>query len=311
VQGNQYRKGEDIFLGRESLLSYMRDAGAIGVRSIALIGEAEPLLNPHVYEAIEVGKKAGVDMALGTNGILYDTGAAGEKALEYLTYLRFNISAADHDAYRRVHASKDFEKLMEKVAFVVETRKRNNLPLTVGFQMVLTPQDADQMLPLARLGKKMGIDYFEIKHCGDTVNNDLGIFKVLATYDRFKEDLEAAEQEATDDYRVIVKWKNITSQGKRTYDQCLGAPFLIYTSGDGLVYPCGQFFSYREDEFRMGDLKTQSFRAIVESDRYWEVVDRVKNCVDVHKECYSSCKTNAINDFLFMLKDPPKHINFI
>jgi len=94
LQGNRYKKGASVTFPREPLLRYMREAGEVGVRSMGFIGEGEPLLNPHVYEAVVEGKKAGVDIALGTNGILYDTGKAGESALEHLSWIRFNISAA-------------------------------------------------------------------------------------------------------------------------------------------------------------------------------------------------------------------------
>ncbi len=311
AQGNLYRKGRDIYFPRRPLLRYMREAGQAGVRSLAIIGEAEPLLNPHVYEAIVTGKRAGVDMGLGTNGVLYDTGPQGQEALEHLTFIRFNLSAASAQAYRRLHASKDFEVLMEKVRFCVAERRRRNLPVTIGFQMVLTPQDADQAVPLARLGRELGIDYLEIKHCGDTPDNTLGIYDKLDTYHRFTEILQEAEELSTDSYSVIVKWATINSQGKRDYDACLGGPLLIYSSGDGLLYPCGQFFSYREEEFRLGNLIEQGFLEIIESDHYWEVMERLRTQVNVHQECYTSCKTNAINRFLWHLQHPPQHVNFV
>ena len=72
LQGNFYKKGSEVYFPREPLLRYVKEAGELGVRSMAFVGEAEPLLNPHVYEAIVEGKKAGVDIALGTNGILLD-----------------------------------------------------------------------------------------------------------------------------------------------------------------------------------------------------------------------------------------------
>ena len=81
MQGNKYKKGKTIFFPREPLLRYVREAGEVGVRSMAFIGEGEPLLNPHVYEAIVEGQKAGVDISLGTNGILFDTGPAASKNL--------------------------------------------------------------------------------------------------------------------------------------------------------------------------------------------------------------------------------------
>ena len=311
MQGNLYKKGRDIFFPREPLLQYMRDAGEAGVRSMALIGEAEPLLNPHVYEAIDTGKQAGVDMALGTNGVLYDTGRAGEKALEQLTWIRFNISAASRQSYARLHGSRDFDLFLQKVKFCVRTKARKNLPVTIGFQMVLTPQDVTEVLPLTTLAKDLGVEYLEIKHCGDTVQNDLGIYQVLDCYDDFTQVLRQAEAQSSDDYKVIVKWNNISQKGQRSYDCCLGAPFLLYSSGDGKLYTCGLFFNYREAEFRLGDLTRQSFLDIVNSEKYWQIIQRIRSNVKVHEECYASCKTNAINAFLFQLKNPPRHINFI
>lgn len=311
VQGNRYNEGKNIYFPREPLLRYVREAGEVGVKSMALIGEAEPLLNPHVYEAIAVGKNSGVDIALGTNGVLFDTGKDGEMALEHLTWLRFNISAASAESYLSLHNSPDFDVLMDKIKFCVKTKRKRNIPVTIGFQMVLTPQDINEVLPLARLAKALGVDYLEIKHCGDTVNNDLGIFNKLGMYDQFKGILLQAEQESTETFKVVVKWGNINQKGQRNYNCCLGAPFLLYSSGDGKLYPCGMFFSYREEEFCLGDLTKQSFKDILESDTYWAIMKKVQTEIKVHEECYASCKTNAINEFLYLLKNPPQHINFI
>jgi radical SAM protein with 4Fe4S-binding SPASM domain len=311
VQGNRYQEGKDIYFAREPLLRYVREAGECGVKSMALIGEAEPLLNPHVYEAIIAGKQAGVDMGLGTNGVLFDTGGDGEEALKNLTWIRFNISAASRESYQKLQGSPDFDLLVEKIRFCVATKKRLGLTVTIGFQMVLTPLGINEVLPLAKLARDLGVDYLEIKHCGDTVQNDLGIYEKLDSYDRFKDILLQAEQESTDSCQIIVKWKNINQKGKRPYDCCLGAPFLIYSSGNGKLYPCGMFFSYREEEFCLGDLTRQSFREIINSDAYWNTLQKVRTDIKVHEECYASCKTNAINEFLNTLKSPPQHINFI
>lgn len=310
TQGNFFKKGAEVYFPRDPLLRYMRDAGTVGVKSMGFIGEGEPLLNPHVYEAIVVGSKAGVDISLGTNGILYDTGSAGQEALEYLKWIRFNISAASQESFLKVHRSKDFSTSVEKIRFCVETKQKKNLQLTVGLQMVLTPNNVDQVVPLAKLGKKLGVDYLVVKHCSDTVDDDLGYYSRLHEYESFSELLKEAESESTDKYNVIIKWKKITNLGKRSYKQCLGVPFLLYSSGNGRLYPCGMFFGYEEEEYRLGDLTKQSFKQIIESKRYWEVVEKVKQ-IDVEKKCYANCRTHYINDFLWQLANPPQHVNFV
>lgn len=309
LQKNLYSKGSEVYFPREPLLKYLRDAGEAGVKSMAFIGEGEPLLNPNVYEAIVIGKRSGIDIALGTNGILFDTGKKGEEALKNLTWIRFNISAASDEAYRRVHSSKDFAVAQEKIRFCVATKRKNNLSITIGLQMVLTPANVDQAVGLARLGKELGVDYLVIKQCSDNIENRLGVFRRLKEYNNYTDILKEAEGVSTKNYNVIVKWKKVTNKGQRNYDQCLGAPFLLYSSGDGKLYPCGMFFGTKEEEYRMGDMIRQSFKEILESDRYWEVVEKVKK-IDVGK-CYSNCRTHCINEYLWQLKHPPEHVNFI
>lgn len=310
TQGNFYTDGAKIYFPREPLMRYMQDAGELGVRSMAFIGEAEPLLNPHVYEAIVVGSKAGVDIALGTNGTLYDTGHKGREALGHLKWIRFNISAASHEAYSRIHGSKLFSKVLEKIRFCVDLKRKEKLNLTIGLQMVLTPKNVDQTVSLARLGKELGVDYLVVKQCSDTINNDLGYYKRLEEYEDFSEILREAEKESTDNYNVIVKWGKITNKGRRNYNQCLAPPFLLYSSGDGRLYPCGMFFVSKEEEYRMGDFTQQSFGEIFKSPKYWEVVEKVKR-IDVHQQCYANCRSHCINEFLWGLMNPPQHVNFV
>jgi len=310
LQGNFYRKGAEIYFPRDALLRYMRDAGEAGVRSMAIIGEAEPTLNPHLYEAIIEGANAGVDISLATNGARFDNGEQGAEALKRLKWIRFNLSAASDESYRKLHGSKEFPKVIENIKFCVETKKTKKLNITIGLQMVLTHKDVGEVIPLAKLGKELGVDYFVIKQCSDTVENALGVYDKLSLYKNYENILKEAEGLSTENYNVIAKWHKIMDEGKRDYEQCFGVPFLLYSSGDGKLFPCGAFFTEKYwDKFLMGDLVKDSFKDIIKSDRYWEVVERVKN-MGV-KKCYVGCRTDAINSFLWKLKHPPEHVNFI
>ncbi len=309
LQGNFYKRGIDKYFPREPLLDYMRSAGEIGVRSMVFIGEGEPLLNPYVYEAIRTAKMANIDVSLGTNGLLYDMGERGKEALKYLSWLRFNISACNDKSYRKIHGSKDWERFIKVVSWCVEQKAKHNLKVTIGFQSVLTPNNLEYMVQLAKLGRELGIDYHVIKQCSDDITSSLGFYNRLEDYDGFTETLKEAEAQTKCNYNVIVKWGMIGNKGKRDYDRCFGVPFVLYSSGDGNLFPCGAFFDDRTDEFMMGDLTKQSFREIWESDRYWQIVNKVSH-LDVHK-CYSNCRTHFVNDYLWRLKHPPEHVNFI
>lgn len=311
LQENRYKNGVNIYFPRKPLLKYMRDAGNIGVKSMGIIGEAEPTLNPHLYDAINEGTKFGVDISLGTNGILFNDGEKGIKALEQLKWIRFNISAASDESYRDIHCSKAFKIVIKKIKFCVKTKEENGLPITIGIQSVLVPEDAKEMVPLAKLGKELGVDYFVIKQCGDSPDNRIGIYNILNQYKDFIPILKEAEKESTDKYNVVVKWSHILSEGKFTFDNCVGMPFILYSSGEGKLFGCGMFFDKKYwKDYLLGDLTKQSLKEIINSDRYLEVYNRHQQ-IDCHSFCYNSCRTNRVNDYVWKLLHPPQHINFI
>ncbi len=313
VQGNQYKNGLKQYVDRDSLINFVKDCGEVGVRSIAVIGEAEPLVNPYAYQAIIAAKESGVDVALATNAILWEDNSESELALKALTWLRINISSASYDSYRKIHGSKDFHEAIKKIKLIVKTKQKLGLELTIGLQMVLTPECLDQVVPLAKLGKELEVDYLVIKQCSDLQNNEIGIYDQLKRYNlnEFKEILLEAETYSSEGYSVIVKWEQIKNEGKRSYDSCLGAPFLLHTSGEGKIYSCASCFGgENKEKLLLGDYTKKRFKEILNTEDYWNVINKMQK-IDVHKDCYSNCRTNSINNFLWSYKNPPKHLNFV
>ena len=310
-QGNEFKKGYEIHFSGEPLFNFIKDAAALGVKSIGFIGEGEPLVNPDVYEAVNIANDNGIDIGMATNGELLDK----EKALDMLkrlTYLRFNVSAGTDKGYRRIHKVKPkvFDIVVENIRYCCELKKKYNLDVTIGLQMVLMPYAIDEVIPLSLLGKELGVDYLVIKHCSDTPDKALGIDHDI--YDQNVDVFKEAENLSDDNYDVIVKWSKLTNQGKKSYDKCQAVPyFMMRITGDGKLFPCAQFFDHRVDEFMIGDLTKQSFKELMFSKRYDEVVKNIQN-LNVHKECMTNCKENSINEFLWNLTDEkPEHINFV
>ena len=184
--------------------------------------------------------------------------------------------------------------------------------------MVMTKENFDQVIPLAKLGNQLDADYFVIKPCSDTSDYQLDSPKeeYVDNWDVFLE----AKRYSKPGYEVIPKIVKLGNLGYKDYNVCFGTQFLIAVSGTGNVFPCGHWFDVRQEEFLMGNIIEQSFREIFESDRYWEVQQRVQE-VNVNKDCESNCRQHYINRFLSnihdepdTLKEPdftPQHVNFI
>lgn len=307
---------QGTMIQREALLRYIEDCGRLGVRSIGFVGDGEPTLNPALYDATVLARKLGIDTAMATNGLELDMDRAHD-LLRDMTWIRFNLSAGDAEGFQRVHQSKakNFDIVVEKIRTLVEIKKTHNYPCTLGLQMVLIPECYDQVLKEAELGAKLGVDYFVIKHCSDSEYKEIGID--YKDYLKIEDVLKEVEKFSTDDYVVQVKWDKIRAgtesplykDGFRKYDVCYGTPFLLQISGNGKVYPCGPFFN--KERFYIGDIHEQSFFDMVMGDRYWAVHRDVQESVDVHKDCAIGCRQDYVNKFLWDLKNPPEHINFI
>ena len=305
-----------LMIQEEALMRYIEDCGRLGVRSIGFIGDGEPTLNPAVYDAAVLAKKLGIDTAMATNGLLLEMDRALD-ILRDMSYIRINLSAGTPEGFRRVHQSpaRNFEILVEKIRELVQIKKQNNLSCTIGLQMVLIPECFDQVMAEARLGAELGVDYLVIKQCSDSEYKEIGID--YKEYETMGDVLKKAEALSTPEYVVQVKWSKLNAAGEtalykggiRKYDICYGTPFLLQISGNGKIYPCGPFFN--KDRFLIGDIHEDSFYDVIMGDCYWKVHEDIVQSVDVHKDCAIGCRQDYVNKFLWDLKNPPEHENFI
>lgn len=316
------QENERQAITKEVMFNFIDDAAEIGVKAISLVSDGESTLHPNFADIIVRGSEAGISMASGTNGYLLDEKKL-ERIMPHLTYLRINISAGEPARYKEIMGVRDgfFERVCENIKTMVRIKKEKNLKTTIGLQMVLDPKYSDQIIPLAELGKKLRPDYLVIKHCSDDENGFLGVdyggYKPL--YDLLKQ----AEGMSDDEYTVAVKWSKIKAEGKRSYEQCYGAPFLLQISGSGLVAPCGMLFGEAYKKFHIGNIVTERFRDIYKSDRYWEVMSYLASKdFNAKKACGSLCLQHKVNEVLDNVKkgrttlpdnpgEIPEHVNFI
>jgi len=317
LQANDTKK-----MTRDVIFRFLDDAAEIGVKAVSFVSDGESTCSPHLYDAILRGKQNGLDMALGTNGYLLKDDRL-EEILPALTYIRFNISAAEAGRYAEIHGSRKgcYDKVINTIESCVSIKKKNGLDVTIGIQMVLLPEFADQILPLAKLGKELSVDYFVIKHCSDDEKGSLGVD--YSKYYRLTKVLKEAEDYSDGDYIVRAKWSKLLSDGKRKYRRCYGPPFIMQFSGSGLVAPCGMLFNSKYKKYHIGNIVDTSFKDLWRSERYWEVINLIASeQFDANTMCGTLCLQHKVNEFLWdlkhaglefaeMMEEPPDHVNFI
>lgn len=305
----QGRTGESkrFDMPEEGLLRFLKDAKEAGVRSIAFDGQGENTLNNALYSALNCAKEINLDVGLATNGTFIREDKIKEM-LSALTWIRFNISAATSESYLRIHRANMFDTVSRNIKLCVDIKRKYNLKATIGMQMVLMLDNVEDIVPLAQLGQELCVDYLVIKPCSDDPDKRLN--SPTTEYLDKESLLRQAQAYSKDNYNVVVKWDKFTNLGLKDFKKCYGTRFLVNISGDGTVFPCGHFFNIRKSEFQMGNILETPFSEIIRSDRYWEVQRRIEN-INVNSECETNCRHYYLSKFLWSLKNPPDHVNFI
>lgn len=317
----QHNIGDDLSL--DVIYRFLDDAAEIGVKAVSFVSDGESTCSPHLYDAILRGKSNGLDMALGTNGYLLRDDRLQE-ILPALSYLRFNISAGEPERYAEIHgcAIKCFHKVCSTIAESVRLKREHQLEVTLGMQMVLMPELADQIMPLSELGRDLGVDYLVIKHCSDDEDGSLGVD--YGGYASLTPLLERAEGLSTEAYRVAVKWSKIKTGNKRCYTQCYGPPLILQMSGSGLVAPCGMFFNEKYSKYHIGNISQTPLKELWQGERYWEVMNSLTSSeFNANTDCGTLCLQHKVNERLWRLtrgeetlpscdgEAAPLHVNFI
>ncbi len=251
------------------------DFAEIGVRSVSLVSDGESTMVKSYVPFIQHAAELGIDVGNATNAWEWAPDKI-EQVLPHLTWVRFTVAAGRPESYARLmykgeEYTEVFDRAMRHIRYAVELKRRKNLPVTLGIQMVLMPELGEEIIPFARLGLELGVDYAVIKHCSDDEKGSLGID--YRKYDALEETLQQAEAMSNDTTKIIVKWSKIRDGDKPSYRRFFGPQFLLQMSGSGLVAPSGMFFNARYSKFHIGNFTEERFIDIWRSDRYWRVMD--------------------------------------
>ena len=317
-----FQENDRKVITKKVIFDFLEDCAEIGVKGISFVSDGESTISPAFIDACKYGHELGISMAVGTNAFVLTRNKA-EQVLPYLTYLRVNFSAGEKKRYAKIMGCKEssFDRVCQNIKDMVDIKKQKKLDVTIGMQMVFMPEDSDQVVPLAKLGKELRPDYAVIKHCSDTEYSKLGVR--YQDYAKHYKLLEEAESYSDKDYKVVIKWSKIKDEGIRKYQRCFGAPFMIQISGSGLVAPCGMLFNEKYKKFHIGNIVDKRFKDIWASDQYWDVMNYLASPeFNAQKMCGSLCLQHKVNEALDdhlkgrrEIKKPsgtkPQHLSFI
>lgn len=305
-----YMEYQPRFLDTGLLKKRLSEMAELGVRSVMYAGEGEPLLHKDIGDIIRHTKKIGIDIALTTNGVLLNKGFI-DHTLASITWIKVSINAVKAATYARIHKTdpKDLGIVLKNLSYAVKLRKSKGYKCALGAQLLLLPENSKEVLPLAKKARALGLDYFVVKPYSHHHFSKTTRYKNIKynSYLHLADKLNALN---SDKFSAILRIQTMKkwNQGIRSYRHCLALPFWAYIDAGGNVWGCSAYL--KDERFRFGNIYEKTFKEIFYGARRTKIVKMAKDTLDTSK-CRVNCRMDEINRYLWELKHPPEHVNFI
>lgn len=296
-------------LSTDAIYSFIASAAEKGVKAILYSGEGEPLLHENIVDVVVFTKKSGLDVALSTNGVLFDKDKANVM-LQYLSWIRFSIDAGTANNYSFIHGADkdDFKVVINNITEAVKIRNKNNFTSTIGVQFLLLPHNYNEILLLVKILKNIGVDYLTVKPYSSHYLSS-NFKNSFFDYNKFLYLKDELSKYSDDNFKIIFRNRAmLKTNEKKPYKDCLGLPFIAHISADGNVYPCNVFVG--KEDFVFGNICCANFEDIWTGKKRKKIMNYIFSDWDL-KNCRKSCRIDDINRYLWELKYPNNHVNFI
>jgi radical SAM protein with 4Fe4S-binding SPASM domain len=307
----QHLGHKPVSLADEVFLNLMKDCVGARIKAVVICGTGEPLLHKKTPEAITIAAEGGVDVGMMTNGVLL-TPQIADKILPKIAWVRFSILGINKETYIKLHQSngRTWAKLYSNLEEIARLKKEKNLKVTLGVSCALMPENGPEIHLMAKKFKELGFDYFVVRPVGQDEVHGIIFDRDLSK--RFEKELKLAEACAVNNVFNVTVRKELfdfeEKRRKREYKKCLGLPFIACIDASGYIYACNG--RWGDKNYIYGNINQKSFLDIWNSPEHKKKIRELMETVNT-EECPIMCRQNSINEFLWNLKNPPDHINFL
>jgi MoaA/NifB/PqqE/SkfB family radical SAM enzyme len=298
------------FLESGLLKRRLSEMAGLGLKSAMYAGEGEPLLHPDIAAIVRHTRRCGVDAAITTNGVLLREEAA-RQLLPCSQWIKVSINAGRKKTYARIHrcAESDFSRVIRNMSYAAKIRRKEGYACALGMQVVLLPDNADELTLLARTAKDIGMDYLVVKPYSQHPSSITRRYKNIK-YQKLLGLAGDLRKLNGDGFSVVFRIRTMQKwdQAQRPYRRCYALPFWTYIDSGGDVWGCSVYLG--DKRFLYGNIYRQGYAKIWGGEKRRSSLKSAKERIDANS-CRVNCRMDEVNRYLWELKHPPAHVNFI
>jgi radical SAM protein with 4Fe4S-binding SPASM domain len=232
--------------------------------------QGEPYLNPNFLDMVQYASQKKIYTATSTNAH-YLTDENARRTIESgLDRLIISIDGTTQEVYEQYRVGGQLQKVLDGARNIVRWKRemKSKKPFVV-FQFLVVKPNEHQIEDVKRLGREIGVDdvWFKTAQIYDYENDPNQLIPTREEYSRYKRTSEG------------VRFKG------KLQNQCWRLWHDPVITWDGLVAPC--CFD-KDAQYRMGNLRQQSFREIWQNGEYRQFRSRIlkgRKEIDICANC--------------------------
>ena len=237
--------------------------------------QGEPYLHPKFLDLVKYASKKGIYTATSTNAH-YLTDITAKQTIESgLDRMIISIDGTTQEVYEQYRVGGNLNKVIEGTKKIVHWKKalKSKTPHII-FQFLVVKPNEHQIEDVKLMAKELGVDEVAFKTAQIyDYKNGSSLIPSIHKYARY-------EQNSDGKYQI----KN------KLVDNCWKMWHSCVITWDGLVVPC--CFD-KDAEYRMGDLKNKTFKAVWQSESYQKFRKSLTNAraeIEMCKNCTEGTK---------------------
>lgn len=278
----------------------LREMARLGVKSVMFAGEGEPLLHKEINTTVFASRRAGLDVAFTTNGVLLDKLAE----LPLCRWVKVSLNAGTQKTYAQVHRTK--ERDWDRVWKNLEDAAKRKGECTLGVQTLMLPEVVGEVAMLAERCRDVGVDYLVVKPYSQHK------FSITHQYENANLEPWGWLEESLKSFNTPAFSVHFRAETLKTktipYEKCNATPFFwAYLMASGDLYSCSAYLL--DDRFALGNLNTHTFQQVWEGEKRMANWEYVRKHLDI-SECRVNCRMDKANRYLDGFDTIP-HENFI
>jgi MoaA/NifB/PqqE/SkfB family radical SAM enzyme len=131
--------------------------------SVCLHGEGEPLLYPHIYEAVTLFASRGCWVSFNSNGTLLDEKNVAKLCHAGIAEVNVSLDGARDETIKKTRIGSDPGSIKAGIRRLVTEGKKRNKALLVGISMYININNAGEVEEFIRLGSELDVGYIRFQ----------------------------------------------------------------------------------------------------------------------------------------------------